>query len=76
MGQAAESSPRRHERHGNMLDLLITNIKMERMDRVALAARSVAEIGCRSWPPADGGSPPASPGIFGAIESLPPTVSS
>ena len=44
--QSAESGPRRHERHGNTVDLLI--IKMRRMDRVVLAARSVAEIGCRS----------------------------
>jgi hypothetical protein len=47
-GATGGIEPRGHERHGNMVDLLITNIKIRRMDRVVLAARSIAEIGCRS----------------------------
>jgi hypothetical protein len=71
MGHPAESSPRHHERHGKMVDLLITNVKMRRMDRVALAARSVAESAADH----DDRRPVVRlrrPGISGAIESLPP----
>lgn len=56
-----------------MVNLVITDMKMRRIDRVVFGTRIVADIGCRSW---GGDSPSGDPGLSCAVESLPPAASS